>query len=200
MSTNYVLIDFENVQRFNMGLLYNYSCKVFLFVGANQSKMPFDLVSAVQKLGEHAKYVKIEGSGRNALDFHIAFYLGRLAESDPEGNFYVVSKDTGFDPLMQYLKSSHISAQRITDLNAVVKKSIPEITAMDERMQTIIKSLRAQPKPRNAKTLHNVINTLFMKQLDEKKLAELIEQLKKLGVISVNPQGRVSYKLPEEKQ
>jgi hypothetical protein len=52
----------------------------------------------MQRLGEHARYVRIGGTGRNALDFHLAFYLGELVQRDPGGVFRVVSKDGGFDP------------------------------------------------------------------------------------------------------
>jgi hypothetical protein len=199
MKTNYIFIDFENIQHHDIGFLQGQPSKVFMFVGSNQSKISFDLVSAIQKLGEQAEYIKIEGTGHNALDFHIAFYVGRLSERDPEGNFYIVSKDTGFDPLIRYLKEKKISAQRITDVSTIAKKRVPEAASVDEKIEAIIKNLRdrGQSKPRNVKTLQNVVHALFQKKLEEGKLVELIEQLKKLGIISVSPQGKVSYKLPD---
>ncbi|WP_370868178.1 PIN domain-containing protein [Sulfuriferula sp.] len=42
---------------------------------------------------------KIEGTGKNALDFHIAFQLGRTIETAPQTECFVLSKDKGFDPL-----------------------------------------------------------------------------------------------------
>ena len=48
--------------------------------------------------GENGQYVKISGNGKNALDFHLAYYVGELATNDPEVYFHVISKDTGFDP------------------------------------------------------------------------------------------------------
>ena len=101
MPTNYVLIDFENVQPRNLEILASHPFKVFVFVGANQVKIPYDLATAMQGLGENAKYIKITGNGPNALDFHIAFYVGELSTHDPEGYFHIISKDTGFDPLIK---------------------------------------------------------------------------------------------------
>lgn len=66
LPTNYVLIDFENVQPKNLEILARHPFIVVLFVGANQAKVPFDLAVAMQALGEKAKYIKIAGSGRNA--------------------------------------------------------------------------------------------------------------------------------------
>ena len=82
-TTNYVLIDFENVQPANLGVLKHAGFKVLVFVGAQQTKVPFDLASAMQALGDAASYLKISGSGRNALDFHIACYLGELVAGEP---------------------------------------------------------------------------------------------------------------------
>jgi hypothetical protein len=169
-------------------------------------------VTAIQKLGEKAEYIKIDGTGHNALDFHIAFYVGRMAERDPEGHFSIISNDRGFDPLIRYLKGGGISAERLADVAAMTlakqtvpasasaaRRSGPVPAPKDEKIKAIVKNLRdrGQSKPRNLKTLHNVVHALFLKKLDEKNLEELIEELKKLGIISVNAQGKVSYKLPE---
>src|SRR6476660_6471453 len=102
MRHNIVLIDFENVQADSLHLLASEHFRVLLFVGANQSKLPFETVAAMQKLGVRAEYVKITGNGSNALDFHIAYYIGVLSTSEPSPYFHIVSKDTGFDPLIQH--------------------------------------------------------------------------------------------------
>jgi hypothetical protein len=112
MRTNYVLIDYENVQPQDLALLNGHPFKVFVLVGTNQTKIPTEFADALQARGENGRYVRINGNGRNALDFHIAFHLGELAAKDPEGFYHVISKDTGFDPLLGYLKARGIHAQR----------------------------------------------------------------------------------------
>ena len=72
----YVLVDFENVQPKNLELLKEHPFRVLVFIGANQTKFPRHFVVAMQALGEQADYVEIAGSGPNALDFHIAYYIG----------------------------------------------------------------------------------------------------------------------------
>jgi hypothetical protein len=99
LRTNFILIDHENVHLEALAGLDAEHFEALLFVGANQSKLPFELVAAVQKLGTRAEYVKISGNGSNALDFHIAFYIGQLAAHEPKAYFHIISKDTGFDPL-----------------------------------------------------------------------------------------------------
>jgi len=196
LSTNYILIDFENVQPKNLEILANHPFKVFIFFGENQSKVPFDLAVAMQGLGTNAKYVKISGNGKNALDFHIAFYLGQLSLQDPKGTFHVISKDAGFDPLIKHLRSKKNHVQREKDLAEIPVLRMSYSTSNDEKIAAIVKNLagRGQSRPRKVKTLANTINSLFTKKLDESELASLIKELQEQKYIKVN-QGNISYKL-----
>ena len=79
MATKYVLVDFENVQLKNVGDLNGSALKIKVFLGASQVKVPLDIARALQAFGRDVDYIQIDGNGSNALDFHIAFYIGRLA-------------------------------------------------------------------------------------------------------------------------
>jgi hypothetical protein len=54
------------------------------FLGATQSKISVELARALQPFGPDVEYIQIDGNGLNALDFHIAYYVGRLAAEYPE--------------------------------------------------------------------------------------------------------------------
>jgi len=198
LPTNYVLIDFENVQPKNLEILTNHPFKIFVFVGANQTKVPFDLVTAMQNFGDNAKYIKIAGNGPNALDFHIAFYIGQLSLQDPKGFFHIISKDTGFDPLIKHLRTKKIRINREKDLAEIPVLRISSATSNDEKISAIIKNLagRGQSRPRKVTTLANTINSLFTKKLQDSELMSLINTLKQKECIVVND-GNVSYKLPK---
>ncbi len=117
--TNFVLVDLENVQPANIGLLYGGPFKIKVFLGATQSKISVELARAFQPFGPDVEYVQMDGNGTNALDFHIAYYVGRLAAEYPDAYFHVISKDTGFDPLIKHLKGHKIFCQRsaaVTDI------------------------------------------------------------------------------------
>ena len=124
MLINYVLIDFESVQPKDLEILVDYPFKVFVFVGANQMKVPFKLAAALQELGKNGRYIKISGNGKNALDFHIAYYIGKLSQQDSKASFYIISKDCGFDPLVEYLKSKKIKVQREKELRKIIQQNI----------------------------------------------------------------------------
>ena len=119
MKAHYVLVDFENVQPRNLGLLKGGPFKLKVFVGASQTKVSLDLAQAVQSFGSDGEYIQITGNGSNALDFHIAYYIGVLSAREPEAIFHIISKDTGFDPLVKHLKARGIECKRsaaITDI------------------------------------------------------------------------------------
>ena len=56
MRTNYILIDYENVQPKTLpSLKSDQTFKVYLFVGASQNKINFEVAEAMQALGENAR-------------------------------------------------------------------------------------------------------------------------------------------------
>ncbi len=211
MNMNYVLIDLENIQPEHLSVLAGQNLKVLVFVGQNQSKLSFDLVSAVQHLGKNAEYVKIQGNGPNALDFHIAFYIGRFSAENSESHFHIISKDKGFDPLIKHLESKEIRVYRHKAISEIplpkpakVKKesahgSKPTSSALqEERLQKIVEFLtaRGSAKPRKLKTLSNSINSLFSKSLGENELNALIDELVERGIVIVSSnKTNVSYQL-----
>jgi hypothetical protein len=196
MPTDYVLIDFENVQPKSLAALNGHALKVKVFVGANQTKVPMDLVKTLQPMGENAEYVMISGQGRNALDFHVAFYLGELSAKDPAGCFYVISKDAGFDPLIAHTKSRGIFAQRYVDVGEIPVRGSSAPKSREQRVEAVMRDLanRRSARPRRVATLLSTINALFAKSLPQGDLEEIVAALEKRGAIVVTD-GRVSYSL-----
>ncbi len=201
VKTNYVLIDFENVQPRNLNVLEKHPFQVIVFVGASQSKIPIELAEAMQKLGAKSRYVRISGNGKNALDFHVAYYLGMLNQQEPGSFFHVISKDTGFDPLIKHLRKEGVKAHRHNDLEEIPELRISASTTNNERVAAIVNNLagRGQSRPRKLKTLCNTINSLFTKKLADDELNKLIEELRKRSYIKVSGQN-VSYQLPKSKR
>lgn len=134
LSLDIFLIDYENVQPTGVGRLVPGTCRLMLFLGQNQNKVPVELTRALQPFGADVEYLSISGSGPNAVDFHIAFYIGQLAQRHPSAKFTIVSGDTGFDPLVRHLTTAlKIACRRIKTLPAQaaskVATAVPEVTA-----------------------------------------------------------------------
>jgi hypothetical protein len=197
MRTNVVLVDFENVQPESLEALAADHYRVIVFVGATQTKVPIEIVSATQRMGERAEYVKIAGSGHNALDFHIAFYIGQIAAKDPKTFFHVISKDTGFDPLIQYLMTQHIYAARSASIEEMPRIKPSDTQAATERARVLAQNLR-QPKatkPRTDESLaHHIAAQFANQQLSVPEIRAIINALRKQGAIAITD-GKVSYSL-----
>jgi hypothetical protein len=196
--TNYVLIDYESVQPASIAVLEQECFKVMIFVGEKQAKVGFEVAASLQRLGSKATYVKMAGSGPNALDFHIAFYIGQLSAAEPDAYFHIISKDTGFDPLIAHLKTKKIFAARSKDVSEIPMVKTSNAKTPTDRLAAILANLRQRgtSKPRTVKTLSSTINALFQRSLSEAELTSLLESLKKQGVISISG-AKVSYQLPD---
>jgi hypothetical protein len=196
--TNYVFIDYENVQPAALHVLEKQHFKVFVFVGAAQTKVAFDIAESLQRLGASARYIKISGNGPNALDFHIAFYIGQIAADEPDAFFHIISKDSGFDPLIAHLKTKKILACRSKDVTdmPIVKASNTKLPA--EKIAVVVANLkqRGSSRPRTVKTLTSTLSSLFQKALPDGELALLLKEMEKQGLISIAG-TRVAYSLPD---
>lgn len=197
MRTNYVLIDYENVQPTSLAGLDAEHFRVIVFVGASQNKLSFDTAAAVQKLGARAEYIKIAGNGANALDFHIAFHIGHLAAQDPTAFFHIISKDTGFDPLILHLKDRKVFASRTKAIMDIPLLKLANVKTTLEKIDAVLAKLQqcGVAKPRTLKTLTNAISSLFQKQLTEGELASLLKELQAKGFITVD-KTKITYALP----
>lgn len=195
MKTHVVLVDFENVQPKTVGSLGGGAYQIKVFVGARQSKIPLGTARALQVFGPDAEYVQIEGSGRNALDFHIAFYIGRFANGNPGAHFHVVSEDTGFDPLIKHLKALGIVCERVKSIGDVAAAAASAPESLSAKVDAVIGNLekRKSAKPRTLKTLRSTIRALFPAPIEDEEVERLIEQLMERGVITVMD-GKVHYK------
>lgn len=197
MRINYVLIDFENVQPESLAVFQQDHFKVIVFVGANQTRVPFEVAQAMQAMGSKAEYIKITGNGSNALDFHIAFYIGQLASVDPTAFFHIISKDAGFDPLIAHLKSKKILAAREISVADIPLIKTSTTKTPEDRLQIIVDKLRLAKatKPATVKTLSSHINNHFQKQLSEAEVSALVSAMAAAGYIAI-ANNKITYTLP----
>jgi hypothetical protein len=201
MKNNYIMIDMENVVPDNLELLDQEWIKVFLFVGKNQTKLPISMVKAVQRLGSRAQYVEMSGTGHNALDFHIAFYIGRIAATDKDAYFHIISKDTGFDPLIDHLKQEHVFADRVEKIEEIPALIQVKITSkpLAERVSFVKERMLKPnaPRPRTRKTLTSHVAAMFLKALPDTDISNIIDGLFNDGYIHENGKRLVySYESP----
>lgn len=194
---NHVFVDFENVHEVDPALFGAKSVSLTLLLGARQTKLDAALV---EKLLEHAasvQLVRLTSSGKNALDFTLAYYVGRAVMADPTGHFHIVSGDTGFDPLIEHLRSRHIHADRHVNFapltTPVPAKPAPApkedlLTRASEHLRKLVTS-----RPKRKRTLVTHLRSRFDKTATDAAMLDLIDRLGIAGHITIGEKDAVAY-------
>lgn len=195
MKTQIILVDWENVQPELLPALNLDGTRVLVFIGPQHHKLPFPLVQAVQKLGDRAQYVQVSKQGNDALDMHIAFYIGKLAVELPDAYFHVIAKDRDYDPLVAHLKALKIGASKWPDLASIPVLKRAGAATLKEQIEATKDWLveRKANRPKTLKTLTNSLKTsAFAGRLVDEEICSLIEALNSKGLIAVQGQ-KLSY-------
>jgi hypothetical protein len=204
MSEMVLLVDYENVGRVDLAAIPS-GVRVPFFFGASQKTVPTEFLKAALKLGERFVPIDIEGQGKNALDFHIAFYLGEYLEKSPTSRCIVLSKDKGFDPLIKHLVGRGFDVRRAATLADTFASPVPIISikastaaktkASPDRRADVLQWLKDSPKnrrPRKRKGLAAHLFNHFGKKIPEADIQAFIDQLvadKQLG----DTKGSITY-------
>ncbi|MBN2464030.1 hypothetical protein JXD38_00185 [candidate division WOR-3 bacterium] len=181
-----LLVDFENVQQVELGDIDD-SYRVIIFVGADQKNVPFDLVKKAQKLGNRVEWQKITGNGSNALDFFIAFQLGRVFDKATRPECVVLSKDKGFEPLLKFLNTSGMKSRRINALSELHHRHATAASTADPGLSRVVEVLGRSGKharPRKRKTLSQAIHAMFQKKTSQEEVDKIIDAMFAAGLIS----------------
>lgn len=184
MNDMVLLIDFENVRDVKFTDLPP-QAQVRVFVGKSQNNIPFSITSEAQPLGERLRWIKIDGDGRNNLDFHLTFYLGLLAREFEGAEFVILSKDKGFDPLIEHIaRNSLLRCRRIGSLTELTigQPEPPDIHF--ERAYEVLAKLDKKAQPKKRKTLTQQVSSTFQKKLPSKEVQRIVELFFSKGLIT----------------
>ena len=98
------LIDFENVHSEGMHGVDHLSDtdEVVIFYSNNADSISFDILHKLMFCKSKLSYYRIKRGGKNALDFQLSCYLGYRIKQDPDAEFYIISKDNGYDFIMDF--------------------------------------------------------------------------------------------------
>lgn len=197
MRVNIVLIDSENVKPEALEKLKQEHFRVVVFVGANLKKLDIGVAKALQALGDRSSYIQISGNGPNALDFHIAFYIGKMAPEYPEAYFHIISNDKGFDPLIKHLKDEYkIFCSRTSSISEIpIVKSSEKLSAKERAEDFWEKRLSLVPiekRPGTVKRLQGAILSHFYKLISEDDVVAVVSTLQAGKKISVKGQ-KITY-------
>jgi NTP pyrophosphatase (non-canonical NTP hydrolase) len=99
----HVLLDYENVQPTEQELrtIVPDATKVWVFHGPHQKQIERRFTS----FGTGMTPVPISKTGKNALDFHLSFYMGYIVSRSQRANIVVVANDKGYGPMLEHAKT-----------------------------------------------------------------------------------------------
>jgi hypothetical protein len=193
MAESVLLVDYENIGKIDLGAIPA-GVRVPFFFGASQKSVPTEFLKAALRLGERFVPIDIEGQGKNALDFHIAFYLGEYLARSPETSCVILSKDKGFDPLIRHLVRRGFAVRRANTIAEALSGAAPAparasragasrtpatrtgATAWDEALSLLAGTPRSR-RPRKRKGLVASLHSHFAKKIPEPELQQLIDQM-----------------------
>ena len=219
--SNHVFVDFENVCRIDPTILESKNVTFTLLLGARQTKLDVTLVERLLVHAASVQLIRLTSSGKNALDFALVYYLGLAVAADPTGFFHIVSKDKGFDPLIEHLQTRHSRIRRYDDFATLSFSALPKASTVAPSpfsskpsalptlntapgnsdglsalaLARLRKSFAARPKRRN--TLIRYLITHLGHDLDEAGAERLIAGLSQSGSVAIDGKGAVTYRLDQ---
>ena len=120
MIMKHILIDYENIQPTSFDEVETDNCHIWLFLGVNQQRtLPLALVETLLKFdNKYVHIIKMQHSGKNALDFYLSFYLGKISEIDSKADICILARDSGYDVLVEHLNNTYDGITIMRSANA----------------------------------------------------------------------------------
>ena len=188
--TNYIFVDFENVQEMDFDRIANRPVKVTVVLGEQHKRLPVDLVKKLLRHAGQIELIETGRAGKNALDLVLAQHIGVVRTADPHGYFHIVSKDKGFDALVGHLKDNGTLARRHASFS-----EIPVLMNAMERVSLMSRQLKLNPvnRPRKRKTLTSQIQVVFGGSLSEAEVEDTLQGLVREKTVALSSKGEVIY-------
>jgi hypothetical protein len=192
------LLDLENVPKPSLDKLSD-DASVIAFVNGGSKSVPKELLLAAAKLKERFEIVEVVKTGKNAMDFHIAFHLGTTLAKNAAARCVIVSKDQGFDPLVTYLHGRGHAVRRLEDIGVSQKAPRDALSNAIDRARKQIAVTPAASRPRTLKRLANKLGpelkTLLRPELPNGPSLEEVLKALMAGNVMAEEGSRLKYTL-----
>ena len=139
---NHIFVDYENIKSVDPAIFGIEKATFTLVLGPQNRALDVSLIELMLTRAAAVELIRLSEAGRNAVDFALVYYLGRKVASDSASHFHLISKDTGYDPLIEHLRSRHLRVRRHEDFAALLLAVKKIGTATPSRM--------AEPSPGKA--------------------------------------------------
>ncbi len=201
MNETILLVDFENIGKIDLTAVPD-GIKVALFFGAAQKSVPREFMEAALKLRERFEHINAAGQGKNALDFHIAYYLGEYLTKSPRAECVILSRDKDFAPLVKHLVLRGFAVRTANTLRDAfpprqaqeTRRAAPSRApgaAQEDALAWLAGSAKNR-RPRTRKALAAHLYSHFSKKRSEADIQATIDRLLASGQLT-EANGRITY-------
>ena len=208
---NHVFVDVENIKSINPAVLSLKQLVIHLFLGPMDKKLEVEVVEAILTNSHGVRLIRSPKNGKNALDFVLAYHLGQAAMAEPKAYFHILSKDCGFDSLVELLQSKQIKARRHADwdtlhtaltLKPAIPKSptppaAPAIKSLSPGVEKVLSYLTKSPnnRPKKSATLVRQAKSYLGKDATDAMAESVVEELRRGKKITIDEKGGLTYLL-----
>ena len=169
---------------------------VWIFHGPTQKRVRDNQ----QSFGNELTLVPISRSGKNALDFHLSYYVGYISSRNPSAKFVVISNDQGYGPMLEHARELGFAASQLgfgalkgVAKKTVVKKMAPAKKAVARKTAPAKKSVPVTKAPA-AKKITKAAKATTAKTSVAERSASAPAPAKK--VVSGKPKNQKAAKPP----
>ena len=189
---NYYLVDFENVKKDGLDGIHKLEQedRVCILYSKNADSITFEQHKKIMESKADIELCKVDVGSKNALDFQLATQLGFLIANKSADNYYIVSKDKGFEILSGYWKSRGVSVTLIAGIMG--RSHDHEMQEMKEKLQEMLSEILRENDDvtveevlktiQQYKTKQGIMNALMKKypSADNKKSSKIYKTIKPL--------------------
>lgn len=195
--TNYIFVDYENVQEVDLDLIAGKAVKVFLLVARRRKTLPSALARQVHLYHDQVTWIESEGASHNALDLVLAYHVGLEAKADPKGYFHIVAKDKDYDALILHLRAQDILASRDEEFGKIPALVAMNRLSLEQRVKWVAERFQKNKasRPARKKSLLATIHAFFRKELSAAEVQKIVTAMIAKKLIELTPQDGVIYRI-----
>lgn len=172
------LIDFENMRSEGLRGIDNLSAEdtVVIFYSNNADTLSFAAHAMIMSSKANIVYYKIKRGGKNALDFQLITCLGYMLAKEPEAEYFVISKDTGYDFAIEFWADNFVGVNaanisRCYTIRYAINRSLSRKngTSIEPEEEPVVPETESSPSDSEEENLSASEET---EQYDEASLPE----------------------------
>ena len=114
------LVDYENVNRDGLNGVgkLDSNNSVYIFYSEKADSMTFGLHKRLMETEANVEYFKATVGTKNSLDFQLVSFLGYKIAQNEEESYVIVSKDTGYNSVVEFWSRKKIKISRAESITS----------------------------------------------------------------------------------